>query len=169
MICTGIFASAATFTGLRRSRVSVRFEAITACLLALLSLVSTVTIAKMDSNGIVNNEKYQLICVLEAYGLDYGYATFWNSQVITVLSDSEVRAANIDVNEKGIAPCRYQANMKWFEDQEGVDRYFVLLSDREVETLRATDDWALFGALVTDEIKLDNWTIYLFDSTAFLD
>ena len=81
----------------------MRFEAITACLLALLSLVSTVTIAKMDSNGIVNNEKYQLISVLEAYGLDYGYATFWNSQVITVLSDSEVRAANIDVNEKGIA------------------------------------------------------------------
>lgn len=169
MICTGIFASAATFTGLRKSRVSVRFEAITACLLALLSLVSTVTIAKMDSNGIVNNEKYQLISVLEAYGLDYGYATFWNSQVITVLSDSEVRAANIDVNEKGIAPCRYQANMKWFEDQEGVDRYFVLLSDSEVETLRATEDWALFDALVTDEIKLDNWTIYLFDSTAFLD
>ncbi len=123
----------------------------------------------MDSNGIVNNEKYQLISVLEAYGLDYGYATFWNSQVITVLSDSEVRAANIDVNEKGIAPCRYQANMKWFEDQEDVDRYFVLLSDSEVETLRATDDWALFDALVTDEIKLDNWTIYLFDSTAFLD
>lgn len=169
MICSGIFASAATFTGLRKSRISVRFEAITACLLALLSLVSAVTIARMEPNGVENNAKYPIICELRSRGLNYGYATFWNSQVITVLSDSEVRAANIDVNEDGIAACRYQANMKWFEEQEGVDKYFVLLSDSEVETLRATADWALVNALATEIIPLDGWTVYLFDSTDFLD
>lgn len=168
MICTGLLASAATFTGLRKNIVSVRFEALTACLLVLLSVVSTVTIAQMPRNGIEYNPKYAIIKELESRGLDYGYATFWNSQVITVLSDSRVHAANVDVNSDGVTPCKYQANIKWFETQEGVDKYFLLLSDSEVETLRETNDWFLCDALVSERIYLDGWTVFVFDNTDFL-
>ncbi len=168
MICTGLLASAATFTGMRKNPVSVRFESLIACLLVLLSVVSTVTIAQMPRNGIEFNPKYGIIKELEGRGLDYGYATFWNSQVITVLSDSRVRAANVDVDSNGVTPCKYQANVKWFENQEDVDKYFLLLSDAEVETLRATDDWILCDALTVERIYFDGWTVLVFDNTAFL-
>lgn len=121
----------------------------------------------MPENGVENNPRYEIVSALKEQGLDYGYATFWNSQVITVLSDSQVRAANIDVNEDGISPCRYQANAKWFEEQEGQDKYFVLLTEEETETLRATQDWFVFDALANERIDLDGWNVFVFDTTAF--
>ena len=85
-----------------------------------------------------------------------------------MLSDSEVRAANVDVNENGIAPCAYQANQKWFEEQEGVDDYFVLLSYGEEATLMSTQDWIYFELMAVDRVDLDGYVAYVFDSTAFL-
>ena len=66
-----------------------------------------------DSHTHLNNEwileDIDDICKrIEENGLEYGFATFWNSQAITVLSDSRVRVANTDINENGIAPCYYQ-------------------------------------------------------------
>ena len=133
-----------------------------------MSGVSFATVAKMDKNGIENNEKYAVIQYLKENGLTYGYATFWNSQVITVLSDSEVRAANVDVNEGGIAPCAYQANQKWFEMQEGINKYFVLLSEAEEATLMATSDWSYFETMPIERLTAEGYIIYVFSSTAFL-
>lgn len=169
MICTAVLATAATFAGLRKSRISIRFEAVAACLLALLSVISINEIVEMPQNGIELNPKYGLVKELEARGLDRGYATFWNCQTITVLSDSRVMAANIDVNEDGIAPAYYQANKNWFKKQEGQDKYFVLLSDEETETLRKTDDWFLFEVVTEECVDLDGWNIFITRSLIFLE
>ena len=134
-----------------------------------MSGISVKTIVGMDRNGIVNNEKYQLSRVLEANGLEYGFATFWNSQAITVISDSRVRVANTDINENGITPCAYQTNKNWFTEQEGVDRYFVLASDYELSILEQTEDWYLFSSLIKDVIDIDGYKIFIFDSLLFLE
>lgn len=169
IICTGLLVCFAAFRCAKDYIVPKRIAAAVMCMLVLMSGISFKTIAEMDKNGIENNEKYATIQFLKENGLNYGYATFWNSQVITVLSDSQVRAANIDVNENGIAPCPYQANLNWFKPQEGVDKYFVLLSDSEVETLKSTDDWAYFESPDTEKLVTDYYIIYVFSSTDFLN
>lgn len=169
MICTGVLVCFAAFKAAKEHVVPLRLSVVMLCVLILMSGVSFMNIAQMDKNGIENNEKYQLSQQLKEHGLTYGYATFWNSQAITVLSDSEVRAANIDVNENGIAPCAYQANQNWFKEQEGVEEYFVLLSYAEEATLSSTADWAYFELLCSEVIGLDGYNVYVFSSTAFLN
>lgn len=169
MICTGLLVCFAAFNTAREYVLPLRFSVIAACVLVLMSGISFKTIAEMDKNGIESNEKYQLAQTLEGNGLTYGYATFWNSQAITVLSDSRVRAANIDINENGIAPCAYQANQNWFEPQEDVEEYFVLASDYEISVLQETIDWNLFEMLATDIIEIEGYKIYVFNSLLFLN
>lgn len=168
MICTGILVCFTAFNTARKYVLPLRFSVIAACVLVLMSGISFKTVAEMDKNGIESNEKYQLAQTLEENGLTYGYATFWNSQAITVLSDSRVRAANIEINEDGIAPCAYQANQNWFEPQEGIDEYFVLASDYEISVLQETVDWNLFEMLATDVIEIEGYKIYIFKSLLFL-
>ena len=102
MICTGLMVCFAAFRTAKPYVIAVRFSALAACVLVLMSAISVKTIAEMDKNGIENNEKYQLAKVLEENGLEYGFATFWNSQAITVLSDSKVRVSNTDINENAV-------------------------------------------------------------------
>ena len=169
MICTGLLVCFAVCTAAKEFVVPARLCAAMLCLLVLLCGINFVTVERMEKNGIEQNEKYIVSQQLKERGLTYGYATFWNSQAITVLSDSEVRAANVDVNENGIAPCAYQANQKWFETQEGIDKYFVLLSYGEEATLMATTDWTYFELLAVDRIDLENYVVYIFNSTDFLN
>lgn len=169
MICTGILVCFAAFREARKHIVPQRLGAVMMCVFVFMSSISFVTVAKMDKNGIESNEKYGIIQFLKDNSLDYGYATFWNSQVITVLSDSEVRAANVDVNDNGIAPCAYQANQNWFRPQEGISRYFVLLSDAEEATLAETNDWIYFETIPIEKLYYENYVVYVFNSTEFLN
>lgn len=168
MICTGLMVCFASFRAAKPYVISVRFSALAACVLILFSAISVKNIAEMDKNGIENNEKYQLAKILEENGLEYGFATFWNSQAITVLSDSRVRVANTDINENGITPCAYQTNKGWFAKQEGIDEYFVLASDYEVSILEQTEDWHLFSSLTNDVIQIEGYKIFIFDDLSFL-
>ncbi len=168
MICTGLMICFAVFRAAKPHVLSFRFSVLALCILVLMSGISVKTIAQMDKNGIENNEKYQLAKVLEENGLEYGFATFWNSQAITVLSDSRVRVANTDINENGITPCGYQANTKWFAMQEGIDKYFVLASDYELSILEQTEDWQLFSSLIKDVIEIEGYKIFIFDTILFL-
>ena len=58
--------------------------------------------------------------------------------------------------------------MKWFEEQEGVEKYFVLASDYEVEVLKSTVDWNLFEILAVETIKIEGYQIFVFDNLFFL-
>ena len=89
-----------------------------------------------------DNNNHRLAEFLVSEGLEYGYATFWYSQAITVLTDSEVRVRNIDVKEReGVVGRHYQSSLNWYNDQEGVDEYFVILSANEYRTAAATIRW----------------------------
>lgn len=168
MVCTGILVCFALFRLAKEYVVPARLMTAVLCVLILMSGVSFVTIAKMEKNGIENNEKYPLVQVLQEHGFTHGYATFWNSQVITLLSDNEVSTANVDINENGIAPCYYQTDKNQFLPQEGAEEYFVLMSDYEMSILQQTDDWSLFELLARDIISIDGYKIFVFNSLFFL-
>lgn len=168
MVCTGILVCFACFKAAKESVIPLRLSIIMMCVLVLMSGISYMNIAKMEKNGIEQNKSYQLAQQLKENGLTYGFASFWNSQAITVLSDSEVKAVNVDINENGISPNGYQTNKKWFEPQEDIGEYFVLLSKAEEMILTETGDWVYFELLATEKYEFNGYSAYVFNSTDFL-
>lgn len=169
MVCTGILVCFAVFRLAKEYIVPARLMTVVLCVLVAMSGVSFMTVAKMEKNGIEYNEKYPLVQVLKEHGFTHGYATFWNSQVITLLSDNEVSTANVDINENGISPCYYQTDSNQFLPQEGVERYFVLMSDYEMSILQQTVDWSYFELMADEIIPIDGYKIFVFNSLFFLN
>lgn len=92
-------------------------------------------VGKMPKDNYKNNVLYNLADYLESEGLDYGYATFWNANSITVISDSKVKVRDVNVDDIGVSRRLYQSSDKWYEEQEGQQEYFLLLSDSEYNKL----------------------------------
>ncbi len=102
---------------------------------------------------------------LEDSGLSYGYATFWNSQAITVLSDSAVKVRNINLDEDGgISIYGYQSNRQWFEPQEGQEQYFLLLTQYEYDQLDVAAHPELEGQ---ETLEYNDYRIVLLEECPF--
>ena len=89
-----------------------------------------------------DNTNHRLAEFLVSEGLEYGYATFWYAQAITVLSNSEVRVRNMDVKDnEGVVGRHYQSSLNWYNDQDGVEEYFIILSSTEYRKAFLTENW----------------------------
>ena len=130
-----------------------------ACLIVLTTILSMPHDYKKDE-GLQGVSSF-----LEANGMTYGYATFWNAQAITVLSDSKVKVRNIDIDETGdIAPHPYQSQSTWFKPQPEPQTYFLLLTDWEYSQL-ASGDGALDNRVET--LTYPGYQIVVLDSCPF--
>ena len=123
------------------SAVKLRLGVCLCAVLILFSAVNANDIRKMPKDYGQDNALHTLADELEARGLEYGYATFWRSQAITLLSDSKVKCRETLVNADGIITDYYQSSRLWYEDQPGVDKYFVILSTGELAKVSSTSHW----------------------------
>lgn len=116
-----------------------------------------------------DNELHVVAQFLEDQGLEYGYATFWNSQSLTLISDSEVRVRCVNADSKnGVTPYYYQTNKTWYEDQDGVERYFVALTNYESAVVSQNSEWkALLEAHLLETYTSGNFKIFVFDVNIF--
>lgn len=152
-------SSGETIEPIRRSKLwfisSVRKRFAAACLSILLLniAITAYDIYSMPADFGRDNIPHKLTTFLEEKGLDYGYATFWNSQAITVLSDNEIRVRNIDIDENGIQKRFYQSDMTWYQDQPGIERYFVLLSDSEFASVQYTPGWIQLESMIDQVLE----------------
>ena len=129
--------------------------------LVLLAMVPLVMTAFLNAGVILgkgfyyNRDKaiYQVADFLEEHDLTYGYASFWNSQLITLYTGEKVKARNVSFSDSGLHHENYQTSTFWFGPQEGVDRYFVLMSSNEYKTWRNSES----GAAVLEN-KLEIYT-----------
>ena len=171
MMATSILASAATVKHLavlnaEKSFAPKRIAALLAAAMALGSAFNFYTMAKMEYDFDRDDVYHLLAEELESRGLEYGYATFWYSQSITLLSDSKVKTRMVLADdEDGVTTDYYQNNFNWYKDVEGVDRYFVLLSKEENRTVEKSDKWNEFVENTDHEIEylFDNYVLYIFE------
>lgn len=106
------------------------------------SLVFAKEVKALDPEYGRDNTNHRLAEFLVEEGLEYGYATFWYSQAITVLTNSEVRVRNMQIDDRhGVEGRHYQSSLDWYNDQEGVSEYFVILSSSEYKDVFLTDTW----------------------------
>lgn len=171
MVGTAVIATVASIRFLARQKcnegysTTKRLAAILAACCALITVLNFNMIRKMPADYGRDNILHKLTAKLEEEGLEYGYATFWRSQAITLLSDSEVKTRMVlaDSN-RGVWSDFYQNCYSWYKDQEGVDRYFVLLSDYESRNAMKNDEWENFVLSEEPEnIHFEGYVIYIFD------
>ncbi len=128
--------------GAQINEMPLRICALTLAVLALFSSFTFVKIAKMPVDYGRDNTLHQLTALLEENELEYGYATFWNSQAITLLSDERVKCREILATAtKGAQTDYYQSSYDWYGPQENVEQYFVLLSKHEYNKVRQNPTW----------------------------
>lgn len=159
MVGTAIMSTVAIirefFGDLKEHPVEFRLAAVLCSVLVLVCAVNAAEIRKMPKDYGQDNYLHVLASDLEERGLEYGYATFWRSQAITVISDSKVKCRETLVNSNGIITDYYQSSRLWYEDQPGIDKYFVILSASEYETAQETAHW---DAITSDGSLVEQFT-----------
>ena len=144
------------YTARKDAILSFRLGVCVLLVLSLLSLQNARIISAMPADYGRDNTLHRLTEMLEREGLTYGYATFWQSQAITLLSDSKVKVREILVEDREIVTDQYQSQGAWYEDQEGVDEYFILLSEAEYMRIDGTDYWIEITNHCLDRYFLEN-------------
>ena len=106
---------------------------------------------------------------LEAHGLEYGYATFWRSQALTMLSDSKVRVRETLVKSDGVITDYYQSSRLWYEDQPGIDKYFIMLSDDELNTVCDSEYWQeITEKYLIENFETRGYNVFVFSRNVIL-
>ncbi|MBQ6266392.1 MAG: hypothetical protein IJK64_01315 [Clostridia bacterium] len=162
LICTGLLVCMACLQVMRPHPVARRFATLGVILCLVMSALSLQSILAMPKDGAAENQKADRIAALESYDLKLGYATFWNAQSITVLTDSDIRIASVQIQDGAVLPYYYQTERSWFEEAPGCDRYFLLLDTAESAMLAGT------GLLDTaaETYDLGEFQIYVFPHIA---
>ena len=152
-----------------------RISALVLAVIILSSLVFADEVKALDPEYGRDNTNHRLAEFLVEEGLEYGYATFWYSQAITMLTDSEARVRNMDINDRdGVIGRHYQSSLDWYNDQAGIDEYFVILSATEFRSVFTTKSWQRW----MDECYLrhyespndaDGFYIYVFSENVLRD
>ena len=122
-------------------------------------------IMKMPSDSYKENTSYKLAQFLVEEELEYGYATFWNCQAITVQSDSETKVRNVDIDSGGLRMNTYQSNRNWYEDQEDQDEYFLLMNAGERDLLVSSGHEIITRP--RRELECEGFTIWVFEENLF--
>ncbi len=135
------------------SSVRKRFSIVCLAIILLNVILTGQEILRMPTDYNRDNELHTLTSFLKDHQLEYGYADFWNSQAITLLSDNEVRTRCIEISVTGIRKRAYQNDRKWFEDQPGADRYFILMTTNEYTVISEYPEWTNPGLLVDEVLE----------------
>lgn len=138
---------------------------LTALIMALVCVIFAVNLHTMLTTPTRNGQNqhfYALVNALEEKELTYGYADFQTSQPLTVLSANEVKTRYVYITEDGVTPFYYQTEGKWYDDQPGVNRYFIVVSPQQYEMLSASPDWARLSPLLVETIPVADYQILVF-------
>lgn len=151
-----------------RKNVELRVGALLSVVLVLACLFNAWHVVSLPKDYENQNKLYAVAEALEDRGLEYGYATFWNANSTTVISDSKVTIRSISVNEDGYSKYTYQQLGSWYDNQEGVSKYFMLLTDSEYQMLSNTDDFRYLTLYLSESFDINNYKVFVFTRNIWL-
>lgn len=130
--------------------------AIFACCIVVTSakvLFSFVTVDK-------NKELKKVSSFLQNEGLDFGYATYWNGNIVNELSDGKIEIANIG-NPDSLEFFTWSSPSKYYDDAYKADQKVFLL----LESSQADEYIDSVAVKKGDKVyDTDGYVIYLYDS-----
>jgi len=77
---------------------------------------------------------------LTKQGYTFGYATYWNANIMQELSNGRIETANVRMSEEGdILFFKWSSMMRYYEPDYHEGAVFLLLTDEEAESWKGTD------------------------------
>jgi len=102
-----------------------------------------------------------IVNFLEKHGLHYGYATYWNAGILSVLSDEKVRVRQIQLSGGIPVPMRHLSSNRWYLPNAWVGKTFLLLTNQEV-SLIDQEKMKVYGQKIIQKLSFENYTILVF-------
>lgn len=84
-----------------------------------------------------NADRREVAAFLEEQGYTFGYATYWNANIITELTDGKVEVANVGDAEY-LEYFQWSSPMKYYENGYAEGEVFLLLDDEETAEAAGT-------------------------------
>lgn len=100
---------------------------------------------------------------LESNGLQYGYATFFNAEEYSVLSDNKVRIRGILFNENEIMPYNWLTSSRFYKPDYYSGKTFLMISDAQMEYYFPKGISVLNLGEPIDILKFKKFTIFVYD------
>lgn len=85
--------------------------------------------------GQVDANREHLLKILKQNDLQYGYSSYWNAGVLSVLSNENVRVRQIQITEGLPSPMRHLSANHWYEPSAWSGQSFLLLTKLEATAI----------------------------------
>lgn len=128
---------------IHNQKPAIRFVTVPSLFIALvLSLIISDVLALSEDNQSESNKQLSAVSqFLKDNDLEYGYGTFWNASIITLMTDSDVKVRVITSTNNGdLYPRLYQSNVNWYKDNS-YDEYFLILDSTEYNRYTYTENY----------------------------
>lgn len=106
---------------------------------------------------------YPLADELMSRGFSHGYATYWNSNKLTVLSGGKIKSATVFIPKSTLLRYRYNMDATWYQHQPG--DFYVALDEDAINKLRQNEAFwnNYFQEAAKDVFVVDDITVFVFD------
>lgn len=165
IVCTSTVVTIAYIKEAFHQKMPRRISIVLLLIVLAGNILPATTILSLPTDYRKENRLYTFIEILEELDLNYGYASFWNANAVTVLTNSKITVRPIEVNENGIVRTSYQAQTTWFHDVDGQEDYFLVLNATEMNTLKNTGNKIIDDAMKI--VQTGEYTILIFDHNLF--
>lgn len=142
-----------------------RGAVLVASLVVASAVITLCQIFAMPADYGRDNDHHKAVELLESYGLDYGYATYWNANVLTLISNSNVEVRDVNLDEDEPRAGWLNSDKVWYDDQPDRDTYFFLLSNGEYNDMVARNHVILEDT--REIIREGNWVVLVKDNNIF--
>lgn len=118
------------------------------------SMISIYALMGISTDYENENSVFEEINLLEENGCTYGYATFWNANIATVLSDDNIKVRGVSFEDGVIEPYYYQSQKDWYTGETKPDeKYFILLTQSEYLNFRS-EEYPVENVISSDNFVL---------------
>lgn len=124
---------------------------------------ATYHVSEAHQDDYQNYDKpFELAQFLQEQGLKYGYATFWNASVITVLTDERTVVNQIYLRDGVPLPLKWQSTERAFQPSNYQGESFLLLSDGEAKAVNWSFLASQYGLVPSRTLQYKNYQIFVF-------
>lgn len=142
------------------SAVEKRVAVMLTAVLTATALLNANTMLTLPKDAGHNQILMDIAETLDDRDCDYGYATFWNAQSTTLLSDGQVQVIPVSVDDVGLRIYRYQIRDAWVKQE--ASPCFLLLSWNEYQLIKENGFYEQHKPNLLEEYERDGYYILIF-------
>lgn len=134
-------------------------------ILFCITVNSMLSSMQLISPSINYDEKLEQKCKIETFlninDLHYGYASYWNAGVNTLISNYNIQINAITFNRMGnLSPYYWLSSELWYKPNNYKGKSFLMLTEEEDLTFRNSLTYKSLGE--AKKLSIDNYVIYVY-------